>query len=167
MRSVSRVFGHRPDGLHALGQRRHGALRAEVVGEVDEAEPAPGQHGAEHEERADLAPVEDQHVARRPHPGPTAPVMVHAPLRLGLGHRPAQVACRAGIAGGPDHGQQPLGRDPPLGAFHPLGDDGGHVVVVVGDTASEPGGAASAARALATARLTVLSVVPQMAAAAR
>ena len=126
-------LGHTPDRLHAFGQRRHGGLRPEVVGEGDEAEPTPGQHGAEHEERADLAPVEHHDVTGRPHPEPTAPVMVHPPLGLGLGHRSAQVACRAAVAGGPDHRQQPLGRDPPVGACHPLGDDHGHLVVVVGD----------------------------------
>ncbi len=89
-------FGHTADGLHARRQRGHGRLGTEVVGEEDEAEAAPGQHGAEHEQGSDLPPVEHQHVARRPDPGPAPPVVITAPLGLGVGHRPAEVAGRAG-----------------------------------------------------------------------
>ena len=76
MRSVSAVFGHRAQVFEASGQRRHGRLGPEVVGEVDEAHPAPGQHGTEDEERPDLAPVKDQHVARSPHPRTSASVIL-------------------------------------------------------------------------------------------
>ncbi len=47
----------------------------EVVGEADEAKPAPGHHRAEDEQRADLAPVEDDHVAGGPDPRTPAPVV--------------------------------------------------------------------------------------------
>ena len=124
---------HSTDRLHALGQCAHGRLSPKVVGEVDEAEPAPGQHRAEDEQRTDLPPVEHQHVARCPHAGPASPVVVDPPRRLGFGHGPAQIARRPGVAGGPDDGQETLGRDPALRLRHPLGDEVRHRVVVMGD----------------------------------
>ena len=83
---------HSADRLHALGERGHGRLGSKVVGEVHEAEPAPGQHRAEDEQGTDLPPVEHQHVARCPHARPASPMVADTPRRLGLGHRPAQIA---------------------------------------------------------------------------
>ena len=114
MRSVSAVFGTAAQVFEAPGQRRHGRLGAQVVGEVDEADPAPGHHGAEDEQRTDLAPVEDQHVARRPDAGRRPRWFLRPPLGLDLGHQPAQVASRSLVAGGLGHRQEPLGRIFPL-----------------------------------------------------
>ena len=158
---------HAADRLHARGQRGHGRLGSQVVGEEDEAEPAPGQHGAEHEQGSDLPPVEHQHVARCPHPGPASPVVIDAPRRLGVGHRPAQIAGRPAVAGGPDDGQQTLGRDPTVGLRHPLGDDGASPGRSCAQRPPRLLSAVSAALAFSTARLMVLSVVPQISAAAR
>ncbi len=44
---VCMCLRHAADRLHALGERGHGRLGSKVVGEVHEAEPAPGQHGAD------------------------------------------------------------------------------------------------------------------------
>ena len=129
------IAQHRPgdtaEGLEAGGQGGEGGVGALVVGEDHEPEPAPGRHRAEHEQGADLAPVDDEHVARRPHAGTPPPVVVRPPQALGLGHQAAQVAGRALVAGGPDRRQQPLGRDQPLRLLDPLGHDVGDDVVVV------------------------------------
>ena len=130
---------HAADVFEALGQRRHGGVGSQVVGEVDEADPAPGHHGAEDEQRPDLAPVEDHHVARGPHAGAPSPVVLRPPLGLHLGHQATQVAGRALIAGGPDDGQEALGRDPAFGPLHPFGHHVPDGVVVVGHRLFEPG----------------------------
>lgn len=132
-------LGHAADVLEALGQSRHGGVGPQVVGEVDEADPAPGQHGAEDEQRTNLSPVEDHHVAGRPHPGTPTPVVLRPPLDLHLGHQPTQVPGRALIAGGPDDGQEALGRDLALGPCHPFGHHVPDGVVVVGHRWLETG----------------------------
>ena len=133
-------FGTPPMRLEALGQRLHGGLGSEVVGEVDEAEPTPGDHGTEDEQRADLPPVEDHRVARGPDARPSSSVVLRSPGHFDLGHQTAEVAGRTGVAGSRRHRQQSLGRDPALGAGDRLGHDVGHPVVVVLDlTGDGPG----------------------------
>ena len=68
------------------------------------------------------APVDHQVLARRPHPRPDDRGAAAAPASLRLGHQPAEVARRPGIAGRPRRRQQPLRRDPTPGRLHPLGD---------------------------------------------
>ena len=99
--------------------------------------PAPGHHRTEHEQRADLAPVEHHHVTRCPHARSSAPVVLRSPGVLGLGHQTAEVAGRAPIAGSLRHRQQSLGRDPALGAGDGLGHQVGDPVVVVADLAGD------------------------------
>jgi len=95
------------------------------------------------------------------------PVMVDPPLGLGDGHRPAQVAGRAGVAGGPDDRQEPFGRDSTGSALDPGGDDGADRVVVVDDGRFTTAPERVTRLAASTTRLMVLSVVPQISAAAR
>lgn len=131
---------HAAQGLETGGQGGQGGLGALVVGEAHEADPAPGQHGAEHRQRPDLAPVDDQHVPRRPHPRPPAPVVVGAPCPLGLGHQAAEVAGRAGVARGPGRRQHALGRYESVRLRHRLGHDVGDGVVVMGHGRRRAGG---------------------------
>ena len=77
------------------------------------------------------APVDDEHLARCPHAGPTSPVVVGPPGPLGLGHEPSEVAGRAGIPAGLGFWQQALGRYARRSPAHPLGDDIGYDVEVV------------------------------------
>ena len=132
--------GHTAQSLEAGSLGDKGGLGAVVVGEVHEADPAPGQHRAEHRQRPDLAPVDDQHVPRRPHPGPAAPVVVGAPGSLGLDHQAAEVAGRAVVAGGLGGRQQALGRDQAVRLRHSVGHDVGDGVVVVGHRRRRAGG---------------------------
>lgn len=60
---------HTTKRLETLGQAGHGRLLSKVVGEGHETHPRRGQHGAEHEQRADLSPVEHHHIARPHTPG--------------------------------------------------------------------------------------------------
>ncbi len=128
-----RRAGNPAQFLEARCQARQGGVRAEVVGEEHEPPPAPREHRAEHEQRADLTPVERQHVTGRPHAGPAAPVMIDPPPGLRLGDQPTEVSRRTVVASGRRHREQALRGDPPLGLRDPLDHDGAHVVVVVHD----------------------------------
>ncbi len=84
-------LGDPAHGLKARGQRGEGGLGPLVVGEEHEAPPAPRHHRAEHAQRTDLAPVDDQHVPRRPHARSASPMVIGAPRRLRFGHQAAEV----------------------------------------------------------------------------
>jgi hypothetical protein len=129
---------HPPKSLEALGQSTHGRLGAEVVGEAHEPDSRPGQHSAEHEQRADLPPIKSQHLPRRPESRAATPMILHPPSGLGLGHQTAEVPGRPLIAGHGCDRQQPLGGNPPLGPLHRGGDQVGDPVIVVLDRLAGP-----------------------------
>ena len=96
--------------IRSTGPEPSWPIRIPGCGEIDEPEPTPGHYCAKDEQQPGLTPVEDQHVARRPDTGASSPVVRSSP------RPPAGTGCeRSLIAGGSDHGQQPLGRDLPLG----------------------------------------------------
>src|SRR5690348_11889793 len=57
--------------------------------------------------------------------------MLAPPRLLALRDQAAEVAVRPAIPSGPGRGQKTLRRDPPLSPLHPLGDQGGHAVIVM------------------------------------
>ena len=71
---------HAVEGFEALGDARHRRDRPEVGGEGDKAPARPCEHGAEDIERADLTPVEQQHLTGRPHAGSAATVVRLPPV---------------------------------------------------------------------------------------
>jgi hypothetical protein len=82
-------------------QRRRTPL---IGGEAHEAVTAPRQDRTEEVQPAFGPPVEHQVLARHWHPRPVgAPPLT--PDRFGIGHRPSEVARRAGVAGRLRYGQ--------------------------------------------------------------
>jgi hypothetical protein len=76
-------------------------------------------------------PVDGEVFARHGLPGSIRPTIA-PPGGLRLRHRPAQVAGRAHIAGGPADGQQALGADPAVGRPDALSDQDGERLGVPG-----------------------------------
>jgi hypothetical protein len=124
-------LGHRPQRFEAAGQHLQGRGRLLVGGETYEAPTRKGHHRTEDVQAGLSAPVDDEHLAGRPHPRAAAAVVARAPVPLGFGHQAPEVAGRAGIARGPGLGQQALGRYAGRGLVHPLGHDLGDDVEVV------------------------------------
>jgi hypothetical protein len=116
--------------LEALSQHRQRRLRSLVGGEAHEPPPRPGQHRAEHVQRALRPPVDHQRLSRRPHRRTAPPVMVAAPIGLRLGHEAPEVAGRTRVARRPGLGQQAFGRDLPRRLLHPGRHDIAYDVVV-------------------------------------
>jgi hypothetical protein len=138
--------GHHPclQAGHAVGEHhpRHAAQRLQtlreqpkrglaplVTGEAHKPHPAPGQHRAEDLQTRLGAPVDHQVLAWGGQPGPEGAPPA-APVGPDRGDRPAEVARRALVAGGPGLRQQPLGGDAPVGLRDPAGDQVGHQVGV-------------------------------------
>jgi hypothetical protein len=123
---------HRRDAaedLEALGEQAKRRSPTLIGSEAHEADPAPSEHGAEHLQAVLGPPVDHQVLAgggdpRAEHAAPPAP------LGLGAGHRTAEVAARAAVAGGSSLRQQALGRDPAVGLTHPLLDQAEHHIGV-------------------------------------
>ena len=161
MRSASTTFGTPPSASKQRADISK-VVGAFVPGETHEPPARVGHHCAEDMEAAFLAPVDDEHLAWRPDPRPSSPMVAGVPVMLRLGDQTAELAGRARAAGRPGLGEQTLGRYAARSLAHPVGDHvGHHVVVVLASTPGRPDGPAS------TARFTVLVATPQMAAAPR
>ena len=124
-------LGHRPQRLEAAGQHIQRRRRLLVGGKTHET-PTGKRHNGTKDVQAGLgAPVDDEHLAGRPHARAPATVVARAPVPLGCGHQAPEVAGRAYVTASPGFWQQAFGRYAARGPGDPGGHHVGHDIEVV------------------------------------
>jgi len=93
------------EGLEALREQRQGRVGALVVGEAHEPDPAPREHGAEHVQPAQHAPIDDQVLTWGPHRRSSTTVIIVAPQRFPFRDQPTEVPRGTRIARSPSRWQ--------------------------------------------------------------